>query len=460
MSRGGSASQSVANSATNDSSAEVSQLSSQPDEFPAGVLPLRVLGFVVEAAEALGVDPALIAGPCLATIAGCLGNRRKIIVKSGAWTEPAILWVAIVQPSGAKKTPAIKAVLAHLERREARVIALYEKQRERRAACEPQILQPNRLLVSDITAEALLATHAMAPLGLILHRDELGGWLNSFNQYKAGGKGGDAQTWTEMHQGGLALIDRKTGGTFSVPRAAVSLVGGVQPELLRKAISGEHMFDGIASRLLFVAPPEIVNTWSEETISDEARTGWNDLQDELLSLQPDNDGNPVDLPMTVEARAVWVDFFNVHVQRRAEEGEGPMRSALAKLEGATARLALVVQLAENPQATHVGVEAMRAGIILSGWFEGQARRVYSGFEETAKDRERRQVCDWIAYRGGATTGRELAWKGPGKFRKRAKELLDDLVSVGMAKVDPQPGSRALQYVLCDRDSCDTEGGAG
>ena len=453
--------QTVAAPATNASGGEVSQLSqSQPDEFPAGVLPLRVLGFVVEAAEALGVDPALIAGPCLATIAGCLGNRRKIIVKSGAWTEPAILWVAIVQPSGAKKTPAIKGVLAHLERREARAIALYEKQRERREGHEQlQTLQPNRLLVSDITAEALLATHAMAPLGLILHRDELGGWLNSFNQYKAGGKGGDAQTWTEMHQGGLALIDRKTGGTFSVPRAAVSIVGGVQPELLRKAISGEHMFDGIASRLLFVAPPEIVNTWSEETISDEARTRWNELQDELLSLQPDNDGDPVDLPMTVEAKAVWVDYFNVHSQQQAAEGEGPMRSALAKLEAATARLALVVQLADNPQATHVGVEAMRAGIALSGWFEGQARRVYSGFKESAKDRERRAVYDWIAGKGRSTTMRDFARLGPARFRKRAQELLNDLVDVGMAKVDLQPGSGARQYVLCDCDSCDTEGGA-
>jgi hypothetical protein len=38
-------------------------------------------------------------------------------------------------------------------------------------------------------------------------------------------------------------------------------------------------------------------------------------------------------------------------------------------------------------------------------------------------------------------------------------IRNDLVDVGMAKVDLQPGSRALQYVLCDRDSCDTEGGA-
>jgi hypothetical protein len=73
MSRGSSVSQTVATSATNASSGEVSQLSqSQPDEFPLGVLPEPVLVFAFEAANALGVDPALVAGPCLATLAGCV----------------------------------------------------------------------------------------------------------------------------------------------------------------------------------------------------------------------------------------------------------------------------------------------------------------------------------------------------------------------------------------------------
>jgi hypothetical protein len=468
MSRGSSVSQTVATSATNASSGEVSQLSqSQPDEFPLGVLPEPVLVFAFEAANALGVDPALVAGPCLATLAGCVGNRRRIVIKPGAWCEPCILWIATVMRSGGRKTPSNAHVLEHLQEREAEEIeeekarrAEYEKEMEAWKARKdngdpPEKPEPAlRLLVSDITTEGLLLLHAGAPLGLLLHRDELGGWLRSYNQYK-NGKGADAQTWCEMHQGQPALIDRKGSPTLSVPRAAVSIVGGIQPELLQSAISGEHMFDGIAARLLFVAPPERVKKWTEATIRDEVREEWNGLLKKLLALRLDKDGAPIDLPMTDDAREVWISYYDEHAQREHSE-DGILRSALAKLEAATARLALVVQLANDPQSTEVGVDAIRAGIELSRWFEGQARQVYAGFEEGAKDRERRQLCDWIADREGTTTRRDLARYGPNQFRKRAQEVLDDLVAAELAERSPQKGNLAPKYVLSATATIATE----
>jgi hypothetical protein len=462
-------SQSVAGPATNGRSGEVSQLSqSQPDDFPLEVLPEPVLMFVFEAANALGVDPALVAGPCLATLAGCVGNRRRILLKP-SWCEPCILWIATVMRSGGRKTPANGLVLDHVQELEAEEIeeekarqAEYEKKMEKWNASKnksgdpPEKPEPaRRLLVSDITTEGLLSVHARAPLGLLLHRDELGGWLRSYNQYK-NGKGADAQTWCEMHQGKPALVDRKGSPTLSVPKAAVSIVGGIQPELLRGAISGEHLFDGIASRILFVAPAERVKTWSEDTISDEARRGWNDLLDELLALRPDKDGNPVDLPMTEDTKAVWVAYHDEHAQR--EHGEdGPLRAAMSKLEAATARLALLMQLAADPRSAEVGVDAMRAGIALSLWFEGQARRVYSGLEESEQERERQAVYDWIADHGGKATVRQLARYGPGRFRSRAGEVLDDLVAAELAMLSPQSGHRAAEYVLCDCDTRDKGG---
>jgi uncharacterized protein DUF3987 len=442
---------------------------SQPvDEFPIWVLPNRVLLFVLEAAEALGIDPAIIAGPCLASLAGCIGNRRRIIVNPGAWHEACVLWVAVVLRSGGRKTPAIHMVLEHLHQREVREI---EEEKARQAEYEEEMRQwksdkqgeppekpepAMRLLVSDITIEGLLALHARAPLGLLLYRDELGGWLRSYNQYKGGGRGSDAQTWSEMHQGRPALIDRKVSPTLSVPRASVSIVGGIQPELLRNAIAGEHLFDGIASRILFVVPPEKVKTWTDGTISDEAREGWANLLDELLALQPDKDGNPVALPMTDKAKAAWIRYYNEHAKRE-EEAEGPFRSALSKLEAATARLALIIQLAEDPRSMRVGVKAMKAGIAISEWFEGQARRVYTGFEESEQERDRRAVYDWIAKQGGSTTKRDLARLGPLRFRGRAEEVLADLVAAGLAKLTTPSGRLAGKYVLCDRDSSD--GGA-
>jgi hypothetical protein len=414
---------------------------------------------VLEASKALDVDPALIAGPCLAVLAGCIGNRRRIVVKPG-WSEACALWIATVMPSGSKKTPAMKLVLDHLYKSEAAALAEHAKSLEEWKALpkderEDKPEPPIRLIVSDITTEGLLLVHSKAPLGLLLYRDELGGWLRGFDQYKSG-KGSDSQTWTEMHQGNPCIIDRKTSETLSVPRAAVSIVGGIQPEILQKAICGEHLYDGVASRILFIATPERAKQWNEETTSDETRTDWAGLLNELLALQPNEDGTPIDLPMTAKAKAAWVSYYVEHGKREAEEG-GPLKAAMSKLEGATARIALVIQLAEDPHSVKVGVEAMKAAIKISNWFEGQARRVYQGLEETEQERDRREACEWIASkRGGSTTVRDLARNGPGRLRKRAGEILADLVTEDLAKRSPQEGHRAEIYMLCDSDSCDGE----
>ena len=60
------------------------------------------------------------------------------------------------------------------------------------------------------------------PRGLLVARDELAGWLGSFNQYKQG-QGGDVAHWLEMHRAGALLVDRKSGDktTIHVARAAV-----------------------------------------------------------------------------------------------------------------------------------------------------------------------------------------------------------------------------------------------
>lgn len=452
-------SQTVASPATTAARGEVSQLSqSQPEEFPLYVLPLRLLLFVLEASNALDVDPALIAGPCLATLAGCIGNRRRIVLKPG-WSEACVLWIATVMPSGSKKTPALNLVLRHLQELEVAALSEHAEKMEKWKALpkdergeEPE--PPNRLLVSDITTEGLLAVHAKAPMGLLLYRDELGGWLKGFDQYKSG-KGADAQTWTEVYQGNPCIIDRKGSGTLSVPRAAVSIVGGIQPELLRNALSGEHLYDGLASRVLFIAVPERPDKWTEERLSDDAREGWSSLLNEFLELQPGQDGTPADLPMTDEAKTAWVSYHDEHAERRANQ-TGPIRAAMSKLKAATARFALVIQLAEDPQSTAVGVKAMETGIAISDWFEGQARRIYQGFEETEQERDRREVYDWIAQQGRETTRRDLARNGPYRFRKRAEEVLKDLVTAGLAERLPQPGSKGDVYTLCGCDSCDGE----
>ena len=88
-----------------------------------------------------------------------------------------------------------------------------EPEKPRQPRCE-------RFVVSDTTVEALADRLADNPRGLLLARDELSGWLRSFDQYKAG-KGGDCAQWLSMYDASVLRIDRKTSGrptiTFLMP---------------------------------------------------------------------------------------------------------------------------------------------------------------------------------------------------------------------------------------------------
>lgn len=74
---------------------------------------------------------------------------------------------------------------------------------------KPEPPQAVRYVVSDTTVEALAPLLQENPRGLLLARDELAGWIGSFDRYSGGKGGADAAHWLSMHNGESILVDRK-----------------------------------------------------------------------------------------------------------------------------------------------------------------------------------------------------------------------------------------------------------
>ena len=132
----------------------------------------------------------------------------------------------------------------------------------------------SRIAVSDTTVEALADRLQAALRGLLCERDELSGWLKSFNQYKAKG-GADVAHWLTMHRAGGLLMDRKTGDQKIIfcPMAFVAVAGTVQPGTLRRCLTPEYRESGLAARLLLAMPPVRRRQWSEATVSEPLSRG-------------------------------------------------------------------------------------------------------------------------------------------------------------------------------------------
>ena len=441
--------------------------------FPVDTLPEPLDSFVDAASQAMVCDPSFVALPVLAALASAIGSTRRVVLKSG-WSEPAILWAAIVGESGTTKTPAFrlamkplrdlqgKALQAHANemQRHETDLAHYEKDLTRWKRDKgdsdppekPECPSAIRYIVSDTTTEALAPLLLTNPRGLLLGRDELAGWIGSFDRYTSGRGGGDAAHWLSMHAGEALVIDRKTGipRTIFVPQAYVSVCGGIQTGTLNRALGVEHRENGLAARLLLTCPPRRLKRWTEADIDPRAEAELARLLGRLYDLEPavDEDMNPVPVfvGMTAGAKRLWVDFFNAHGLEQVDLSN-ELSAAWSKLEGYAARLALVVHYArwaaDDVSLQHpdrIDADSMRRAVTLTEWFKQEARRVYGVLGETDEQRDQRQLVEWIQRRGGAVAARDLQ-QGPRQYRgssDAAEAALEELVKAGFGSWQDLP----------------------
>jgi hypothetical protein len=445
--------------------------------FPTVALPEPIRGFVVAGAKAIGCDPSYLALPMLTALAAAIGNTRQIQLKRG-WSAPAIIWTAIVGESGTSKTPAFKLVMRPMRDRQRKALeaqaeamkqyeadlAHYDKalsswKREKKTE-EPPPMKPDppyavRYIVSDTTVEALAPLLLVNPRGVLLARDELAGWIGSFDRYASGKGGADAAHWLSMYNGESIVVDRKTGNprTIYVPQASVSVTGGIQPPILHRALGIEHRESGLAARLLLACPPRKPKRWTEADIAPDAEAELARLVGRLYDLQPtvddEGDPRPVVIGLTRDAKAAWKVYYNHHAEEQTDLS-GELAAAWSKLEEYAARLALVIHCVrwaaddvdlESPDA--VDAASMKAGIVLAQWFKAEARRVYALLSESGDDRELRQLIEWIERKGGSVTAREVQ-QGHRHYHtaQDAETALEELAKAGCGEWhDAPPGPK-------------------
>lgn len=448
--------------------------------FPVEILPEPVGSFVRTCAASLGCDPAYITVPLLPALASLIGNARRIQLKAG-WLEPPVIWAVTVGESGTMKTPGFQVAMKALRELQHDEMRAFEDRRakfeleeihydkemrewKQKGSGEPPEKpiepQPARFIVSDTTVEALLPILKHNWRGVILARDELGGWISSFDRY-AQARGADAAHWLSMFNAETVINDRKTGPdrTIMVERAAVCITGGIQPGMFRRAIGNYHRENGLLARFLIAWPPRRVKKWTDTGITPEMEAKLGALCDRHRELEPqrfDDRVEPVIIRLSSEAKARWVRFVNEHAQEQSQL-TGDLCAAWSKLEAYTARLALLVHCirwaANDPtQASEAVVDevSLAAGITLTQWFGYEARRVYLMLDENEDDQARRHLIELIERTGGSTTVRQWQQRRSHRTSQDAEAELTDLQAHGYGqlayarKKGPGPQSKVFK----------------
>lgn len=429
------------------------------EPFPTDDLPTVLRDFAVAAARALGSDPAMIAVPALAAAGGAIGNARTVRLKKG-WSEPSILWTVVIAEPGGKKTPALKKVFQPIWDRQMAALREYnrelaewleEKNQAKAKKDEPKPELPPKprlkhVIVDDITTEALAERLADNPRGLICQTDELRKWMASFDRYRGGGKGGsDRPFWLSAHDAQPAKVDRKTPDrpTIIVPRATVSLCGGVQPAVWRDEVCDRAADeDGLAARLLHAMPPDPGVGWTDDELGEEVVGPYRRCIEKLLDLQMDG-ADPIDLPLDGDALALFQQLKN-DVAREKDLACDWERPSLAKLDKHAARIGLVLQLVDDPSAKSVSAHWMEVGIRLARWFLTEAHRVRGVLAADAIEAQLDRLERVADRNGGRLAPRDLIERNRRRYpdAETATTALDEMVTTRPDRwrwVDVQPG---------------------
>lgn len=367
---------------------------SEPVPFPTDALPEALRRLVVEGAAAIGCPADFVALPALALTGGVIGNLQRLQLKPG-WEVRSIIWTGTIGDPGTGKTPAMSTARAPLEelQRQAKAeydaamekyrteLAGWERQPKESRTAKPEPPSMRHYYVSDATLEAIQACHQGVP-GLVLIRDELVGWVKSHDAYR---KAGDRQSWLSSWSGVPIKTDRKTAAPIYIEEPAISVAGGVQPEMLQELAEEAGRRDGFLDRVLWGYPSAEPLTWNEATLNPSTVRAITAAFTQLRTA-PKSEA-PVRLSDGAKRR--FIDWYQDNAEAQ-EHVVGLARGIYAKFPEQLGRICLVLHCLTypgDPSGFAVTDATMDDAIDVVEYFRAHAHRVLPWFGSSAPQQE-------------------------------------------------------------------------
>jgi uncharacterized protein DUF3987 len=383
-----------------------------PPQLPRGLLPSVIEEFAFAQAETMGCDPNGLAMAALTVCASAIRNSIKLRVKPlNSWTEEAILWSALVGDPSSLKTPVMSTAAAPLVRIDTELWRGYLADKERYEQLDDATQkttpkpQRRRLRLDDTTCEGAQDVMRCNPQGTLLLQDELSGWFGSMEKYSGTTRGGakDRGFWLRVWNGGSYAVDRIKRGEFLIEDIGTSLLGGIQPDVIRR-VANDTYDDGLIQRLLPIVlrPATLGNDEPNSRVVDDythlverlyARHPNDILMDPFTAFANEHAAfNAIEFDHG--AQVVRREMEQKHLQLMMLEGINKKLAAhIGKYNGVFARLCLIFHCIEHAPAKLLPglIEentARRVAKFLHGFLFGHALAFYAGVLGLADDHDR------------------------------------------------------------------------
>ena len=422
----------------------------EPPALPIELLPKTIADFVSEQSELIGADPGGLALAALTVCAAAIPDRIKLAVKRhGGWRESARLWVAEVGPVSGKKTPILNTAtwpLVEIDMALCRIYAAAKQQWDELPA-DQRKKQPRpkhvRIRLEDTTIEAAQEILRDSPDGVLCRQDELSGWFGSMDKYSGHrGAARDRSFWLQASNGGSYVFDRIARGSGLIENLSVSLLGGIQPELMRE-VAADTSDDGLIQRLvpIMLRPASV----GKDMVLPAAVFAYNDLIRDLHTLIAPTD------PLQFDAAGMMIRDAcerEHHDLMACETFNRKLAAHIGKYDGIFARLCLIWHCVEShtptPAATISGNTAQRVADFLHRFLLPHAAAFYASIYGLSDEHDRlANIAGYIlAHKLDVLTNRVIQ-RGDRSMRGLKKYEIENVCHQlsALGWVDPIPGAR-------------------
>ncbi|WP_282776293.1 DUF3987 domain-containing protein [Phaeodactylibacter xiamenensis] len=436
---------------TNGSKGKTTHRKSNQPQFPLEAFPPPLHKIISEAQVSWGMHPDYLAPAILCAASAAIGRVVAFEIKRGTVQYGNLYFAAIGNPNSNKSAP-FKFALSPVEQRDN---DNYQNYRLESAAYNDESEEPKptwkRSLVNDITVEALGVVHLDNPRGVTAFRDEISGFIESFNRYN---KGGDQEKFLEWWSYAPMKVDRLSREPVYIPSPYISVVGTIQPGVLEKMTKGDGDKNGFVDRFLFTWPQGIKKpTWTDSEFPESLLNRYREGIENLLNLEmEEQEGRiqkkPLKLRPTLEAKKRLFEFYNDVNNKLCNTAENDQLAGIhGKFDTHTARLALLLQMLwfafEGSRHDVIELDTVERAILTAEYFREQSMKVYDRINrQTPVDRltpDRQVIYDKLPERFQTKEGQEIAKKykmPPRTFRywlSKDKELFESVTQGLWAK---------------------------
>jgi hypothetical protein len=396
----------------------------KPPVFPFNedMLPPALSDYIFEESYRGQCPPDFIAIPAVIGLCAALGNKVKIKPKDhDQWLIVPTLWGMVVGPPGSHKSPAMKKGLYPLHRIEDELreehknnLAQYNidievhnmnmEEAKKRAKQlvkdgrkldakkllaesneeleEPPILR--RIVVNDATIEKLGVIFSENPLGVLLYRDELFGWIAKLSKEE---NQEERSIYLECYDGDVSkTIDRIGRGTMYIEHCTLSVIGGIQPSkletLVRTATNGTND-DGMLQRLQLAVWPDKVKKWEyvDKPRNKDHSVAFEALFKSFYEYTP----TEVNHRLTKEAQELFIDWYTTTINESlSDETPVVMQGFLAKFPKVILTIALLCELANHADSlalkktpVMITADSFLRALMWAHYLKSHANRIYS-----------------------------------------------------------------------------------